>query len=278
MLYYFLFLEVRYGRRPQSLAAMDLTLRDFIDYLWEEGEPRQYAADCLSGFSTYIPSTFRALHGSWRLYNAWGKRELPARSFPLSRRQLHAFLAHLMFDLKDWRSAAVMFLAYHCFLRTMEFMNLVFSDLSLDASLGKGIVRLRLTKCGARLGVEEGLVIEDAKVVQLCLIVFRKLAPMDRLLDMGEPQFRSLFACICRVFKLDVADYKPYSLRRGGATEHFQVQGGLARTCVRGRWNDQRTARIYITEALAASNTLQESDEQRTLFNKYADKFERCFG
>ena len=50
---------------------------------------------------------------------------------------------------------------------------------------------------------------------------------------------------------LDPDDYKPYSLRRGGATFLFQTRGDLLATIVRGRWANSPTARIYINEALA---------------------------
>ena len=40
--------------------------------------------------------------------------------------------------------------------------------------------------------------------------------------------------------------YKPYSLRRGGATTAFQETGNLGLVALTGRWQNQATARIYI--------------------------------
>ena len=45
--------------------------------------------------------------------------------------------------------------------------------------------------------------------------------------------------------------FRPYSLRRGGATHWFAKHGSLDRVIVLGRWQAQRTARIYINEGLA---------------------------
>ena len=44
--------------------------------------------------------------------------------------------------------------------------------------------------------------------------------------------------------------FRPYSLRRGGATRWFSKHGSLDRVIVLGRWQAQRTARIYINEGL----------------------------
>ncbi len=46
-------------------------------------------------------------------------------------------------------------------------------------------------------------------------------------------------------------NFKPYSLRRGGATYDYRVGGRLEATIVRGRWQNAKTARIYITDGLA---------------------------
>ena len=46
--------------------------------------------------------------------------------------------------------------------------------------------------------------------------------------------------------------FKPYSLRRGGATSHFIACGSLDVVMLRGRWAQARTARVYITTAMLA--------------------------
>ena len=47
--------------------------------------------------------------------------------------------------------------------------------------------------------------------------------------------------------------FKPYSLRRGGATHIFKMTGSYAQVCQAGRWASERTARIYISDSVAAS-------------------------
>ena len=45
--------------------------------------------------------------------------------------------------------------------------------------------------------------------------------------------------------------FRPYSLRRGGATFFFQKHQSLDKTLVQGRWHTQKSARIYLNEGLA---------------------------
>ena len=45
--------------------------------------------------------------------------------------------------------------------------------------------------------------------------------------------------------------FRPYSLRRGGATYWFQRHQNLDRILLQGRWHTQKSARIYLNEGLA---------------------------
>ena len=60
-------------------------------------------------------------------------------------------------------------------------------------------------------------------------------------------------------FLLDDFHIQPYSLRRGGATSPFRLGVTFDQLLVRGRWSNQRTARIYLDDALQQSSLLQFS-------------------
>ena len=45
--------------------------------------------------------------------------------------------------------------------------------------------------------------------------------------------------------------FRPYSLRRGGATAYFRATRDMGATIERGRWATLRVARIYINDGLA---------------------------
>ena len=66
-----------------------------------------------------------------------------------------------------------------------------------------------------------------------------------------------MFAQAVRAVPLPEGDWKPYSCRRGGATQHYRFFASLDATCVRGRWANSRTCRLYINDAIAALNEIQ---------------------
>ena len=93
------------------------------------------------------------------------------------------------------------------------------------------------------------VVVNDVWLVRLLRMLKAGLLPGDRLCKVSLPKFRMLFGEGVSRFGLDPA-FKPYSARRGGATFDFRSHGNISLTMVRGRWRNQRTARIYINLAL----------------------------
>ena len=67
--------------------------------------------------------------------------------------------------------------------------------------------------------------------------------------------------------------YTAYSLRRGSATHNFMAHQDVARTVMRGRWGDLKTARICITDGLAVQTQLQLTTTQRETANAYRTVF-----
>ena len=62
----------------------DLGLCSFIESLWEEGDSKNKAIDCVSGMLHYLPQLKVKGLGSKRLLVVWSKCELPARASPLN--------------------------------------------------------------------------------------------------------------------------------------------------------------------------------------------------
>ena len=90
------------------------------------------------------------------------------------------------------------------------------------------------------------LVLDDALIACATSV----LRPQEKALlwPHGPHCFRKLFAkLLCRLgFAED--DYTPYSLRRGGATWHFQATLSMDATVARGRWSCNKTAKQYVDE------------------------------
>ena len=111
--------------------------------------------------------------------------------------------------------------------------------------------------------------IDDANLVSLLAWVTESLEPGDFISAMPTWRYRQLFAWACRSLGLESVGFRPYSLRRGGATEDFRAHGQLDRSLIRGRWGNSSTARIYITDGLARYTALNFSQLQRALLGRW---------
>lgn len=80
--------------------------------------------------------------------------------------------------------------------------------------------------------------------------------------------FRKLFQQYC--WRFDQHGFRPYSLRRGGATWIFQVTGSMETALVKGRWGSARVARIYISDALSCLPNLTFSKAARATLQSFS--------
>lgn len=266
--WFFTVCRLRWQRLPWDSRSLDRGASVFIEYLWEEGEPRQVVADLLSGLSAKL--NVKCFTGAWKLYATWLRREPASRSLPLLEEQVCGFAAYWAIDKKDLRYGVLLLLGFYCFLRTTELIMLVRSDIRFSLGDGTILVSLRLSKTGKRLGVDEGITICNRKLAFLLHLAFDSLLPTERLTSCSDAEFRAKFAETCTFFNLSTDTYKPYSLRRGGATRHFQQYRNWQLTQSLGRWQSASSCRIYVQEALASLTKLNASVQQRLKWTRYA--------
>ena len=69
--------------------------------------------------------------------------------------------------------------------------------------------------------------------------------------------FRSLFNKALTELDLLPLNFRPYSLRRGGATYEFQSHGLMEKVLLRGRWKNSNIARLYICDGLSMLTRLK---------------------
>ena len=74
------------------------------------------------------------------------------------------------------------------------------------------------TKSGQRTASSETVVTFDAYLVRMLAIVCRHLAPAEFLVGCSPAALRAKFARLVHEAGLPKCSWKPYSLRRGGAT------------------------------------------------------------
>jgi hypothetical protein len=241
----------------RTVAEMDQALVEEVEDMWWNGDPKGWAADLLSGVQHFQPRCRKGLHGAWRLYGAWNRLERPDRAPPMDARLVQAVAWG--FWRRGWRRTGVLVMMwFHCYLRTGEAMGLVRGAVTIGRG-GKGVVSLGVTK-GRRV---EMVTVDDGELGLLAARVWFGLAPGDRIMEMPAAGFRRIFREILEEeLRLKRMRYKPYSLRRGGATRDFREHGSLDRAQIRGRWKSVSAARGYILEGVEMFVRLARTTEE----------------
>jgi hypothetical protein len=112
------------------------------------------------------------------------------------------------------------------------------------------ILSLGLTKSGKRAGAAESVTIHVQDVVHRLYHWKKSNTPQTPLVPSSH-RWRDLFKRCLSELKLEEFQFRPYSLRRGGATFWFGKHGSFDKLLTQGRWQAARTARIYLNEGLA---------------------------
>jgi len=245
---------------PQQKSKLDGLVADYVDYLWSTGAGRAQACDTLAGLQDLQPDLRHNLPGAWRLLKTWSINEIPARAPPIPDHVVHAMAGWAFF--KGWNSFAVSLLVgFYCMLRTGEILGLRSSHLFCGSKDRQVVVSLGLTKGGKRQGAAESVIL-GFEPAALLVKKWKSLAQSTTPFVKSSAHWRKLFNDCVSALHLESYQFRPYSLRRGGATYWFSKHQSLDRLLIQGRWASQKTARIYVNEGLSmlASMQLPRSD------------------
>lgn len=256
-------------------AELDSWMCRWVRKMWRSGEPLLTVGDGLSALHFHQPWTRRVIPHSWKLFNVWRRIEIPSRAPPLTLRLVRSLAAYEL-NCGNLEMCCILLLSFHCLLRTGEALNLTTADFVLGTS--SGLVSLKGTKSGKRNQADEVVSITDVAVLDAirALLDFRKATNLEALplWSSSGTKFRQRFRKLCQLFALEEFSFRPYSLRRGGATHVFQVTQSMEAALLRGRWESSKVARIYISDGLSFLPSLKMSAktlamlEQHFLFDK----------
>lgn len=239
-----------------DLSDLDQVLSEFVEAQWARGESLYVIADGLSGLHFFWPELRGTLRNSWRLFKCWRRVEAPARAPPITGPIVRAFIARAV-ELNELSFACLLALGFHALLRTGELLNVAAKD--LDISEACGVLRLPHSKSGARTGSNEAIAIRDKLTLQLLdtWLAVVKPAPGQLLWPYSAQRFRRRFLEFNRFFRICDLQFKPYSLRRGGATFLLQWGQPMEAILLRGRWRSLAVARLYLQDGLSLIPTLK---------------------
>lgn len=260
-----------------SKEEMGVIIEEWVEAKWYAGDTLGQVGDCLCALQYYWPDSKSHLKPAWRLYKIWRKLEVPCRAPPLSAVIVRAFVNYLV-DHEQVSAAFLIALGFHAYLRTGELLQLQFRDLQLGSK--SGVVTIRGGKSGLRHNIDEAVALYDGLVIELGQIT--RLLPHHHsgsalVWPYSAKKFRDTFAMCVKAFALEALEYKPYSLRRGGATHDYVQRGLLEPILLRGRWRSLAVARLYIEDGLAQLPQLCLSHHTLSRLNLAAAPFAKLF-
>ena len=236
-------------RYDAATSLMDPLVCDYVEHLWSTGAGRGLACDTLAGLQDLQPNLKNCLPGAWRLLKTWHINEVPNRAPPLPEHVVQTmagwsfFNGHITFGIS-------LLVAFYTMLRTGELLGLRSCNLMSDGSKQQVLISLGLTKGGKRSGASESVILGFEPVVRM-VKQWKKLANHMAPLAVSPARWIALFNESISALGLESHGFRPCSLRRGGATFWFGKHQSLDRILISGRWQTQKSARIYINEGLA---------------------------
>ena len=242
---------------PKQRDKLDGIVGDYLEYLWSQGEGRASGSNLLAALQDVDPHLKGHLPGSWRLMKTWAANEIPNRAPPLTENVLKAMIGWSIFN-QHFTFGLSLLVGFYSLLRTGELLNLQAWSIHMTSSGQPAVISLGLTKTGKRQGAAESVTLTERTALKL-LWHWKQTVPEHTFLTAKPHVWRQMFNQCISELKLDDWGFRPYSLRRGGATSLFVKCGSLDQVLLLGRWTAVRTAKIYLNSGLAMLADLQIS-------------------
>ena len=164
-------------------------------------------------------------------------------------------------------------MGFYGLLRTGELLGIQAWQVNITDSNSPAVISLGLTKSGKRQGAAESITISERSVLRWLLLWKKSASPHD-FLTAKPHAWRSMFSECLDQLKLSPWHFRPYSLRRGGATFLFTKCGSLDRVLLAGRWTAVKTAKIYLNSGLAMLADIQISPKLLLPFHHIFSKWQ----
>jgi integrase len=263
-----------------SFEQLDELLADYIHYLFEVGEGSGKGEACclVYGVIKFLPRSKFELLTAQACLAGWLKK-FPSIPYPPLTWPLSVAISVQLLRMYEPRAAIGVLLAFDCFLRCGELVNLHAKDVAdagdhrLGTEYSGMALRLRKTKTGSNQWVEV-----DDPAVKLLVRVLLQSCPSKRslLFPFTSSHFRSLFKQAVQSLGLQ-HNYIPHSLRHGGATRWHLLGRSMEDIMVRGRWASSKSARRYVQSGRALLLSLHIPEAVAVAAQVFADNLLSTF-
>ena len=254
-----------------STLEIDEVVSDWVQQCWEEGESLHIVNDGLCGLHHYQPWTKSMVPTAWKLFKVWRRVEAPNRAPPLTAQIVHAMAVYAL-NHNNLVFAGMLLLGFFALLRTGELLQVKPSNLLITESVG--IVSLQETKTGLRNAAHETVSFDDGLTLEIlralkahCISQGNANVPIWLR---SAQSFRNEFYHHCKRFDMHDFEFRPYSLRRGGATHLFQQTGSMEMALLKGRWSSSKVAKIYLSDGLSYLPGMTFSTKAREMLQQFS--------
>ena len=247
------------------LGLEDAVCKWIEDNYWK-GQCITYISDTLSGLQHFLPWCKGNLTKAWKLFRIWRKIERPKQAPPLPISFVLGLLGRCIEENK-LELAVLIAVGFWGLLRTGELLQLQANHVLIGTR--EMILQLGYTKTGLRRAVDENVVVHHPLAILFTTALLQEKGTQERLWS-GTPQlFRDEFHRLISFFRLSES-FRPYSLRRGGATAEFKAHGQMEKTLLKGRWGTSLAARQYIQEGLSELTRIRIPPATANLLKHYS--------
>ena len=256
--------------KVSTAFELDDAIADWVELQWKQGQSLYMVNDALCGLHHFEPYTKRLVPSAWKLFRTWRKLESPNRAPPLTKYIIYS-VAHYAIAHNDLIFGMLLLLGFFALLRTGEL--LLVKPCNCLISKAKGLLTLEMTKTGKRDAATESVAFDDEFTLMALAecITLREKQQLTKVpfWTPSAQNFRSKFRYYMQRFNLEQHAFRPYSLRRGGATALFQDTGSMEMALLKGRWQSARVAKIYLTDGLSFLPGLTFSNKAQDLLTRW---------
>lgn len=227
--------------------------------------------DALCGIHHFEPWTRKGLPQAWKVFSVWRKLESPNRAPPLTAQIIDAWIMYAISHC-DLEFAAMLCLGFYGLLRTGELLQSRPCDLLLGPDTG--VISLTDTKTGLLNAAKETVSITSFLAIETlhAAVAMKNQQGLHKvpIWSKSASSFRKVFAHHIKRFDLQSHEFRPYSLRRGGATALFQQTGSMEQALLKGRWNSSKVAKIYLADGLSFLPGLRFSQKSKEMLHRWS--------
>ena len=233
---------------PTKRSKLDQLLAQFLEHLYLDDRPITYAGHTMSAFRRFYPQLRYKLPLAKQYFSNWRNVHVSQQAVPMPA-ALALAIAGVAVECHQLGFACLVLLGFLGFLRTSEMTSLEWRKISFQVTTGQIVLALPSTKTSKNK--EESIVLTDSKVC-LLLECLHRHSTTERVWPQSPPVFRRQLAEILDYLQPRDAAFSAYSIRRGGATHAFSEGIAMDKLVIKGRWQNAKTARIYLDSGRAA--------------------------